>query len=152
MNYVFHDEDLSLIEKICRINGIREDDLDVSVFDHHEEPDVLRAFKEKLLSYADKRFFIVGDYDCDGICATTIMKKLFDDVVGGVLGLVDDEASAGSAKWEKALDAAMDIVLEARAKVRAEKNWAESDRIRDVLASAGISVKDTKEGPTWSIN
>ena len=80
------------------------------------------------------------------------MKKLFDDVVGGVLGLVDDEAGAGSAKWEKALDAAMDIVLEARAKVRAEKNWAESDRIRDVLASAGISVKDTKEGPTWSIN
>lgn len=80
MNYVFHDEDLSLIEKICRINGIKEDDLDVSVFDHHEEPDVLRAFKEKLLSYADKRFFIVGDYDCDGICATTIMKKLFDDI------------------------------------------------------------------------
>ena len=80
------------------------------------------------------------------------MKKLFDDIVGCVLGLVDDEAGAGSAKWEKALDAAMDIVLEARAKVRAEKNWAESDRIRDVLASAGISVKDTKEGPTWSIN
>ncbi|MCR5408855.1 MAG: cysteine--tRNA ligase [Bacteroidales bacterium] len=80
------------------------------------------------------------------------MKKLFDDVVGGVLGLVDDEASAGSAKWEKALDAAMDIVLEARAKVRAEKNWPESDRIRDLLASAGISVKDTKDGPTWSIN
>ena len=80
------------------------------------------------------------------------MKKLFDDIVGGVLGLVDDEAGAGSAKWEKALDAAMDIVLEARAKVRAEKNWAESDRIRDVLASAGISVKDTKDGPTWSIN
>ena len=80
------------------------------------------------------------------------MKRLFDDVVGGVLGLVDDEASAGSAKWEKALDAAMDIVLEARAKVRAEKNWAESDRIRDTLAAAGISVKDTKEGPTWSIN
>ncbi len=80
------------------------------------------------------------------------MKKLFDDVVGGVLGLVDDEAGAGSGKWEKALDAAMDIVLEARAKVRAEKNWAESDRIRDLLASAGISVKDTKDGPTWSIN
>ena len=80
------------------------------------------------------------------------MKKLFDDVVGGVLGLVDDEAGAGSGKWEKALDAAMDIVLEARAKVRAEKNWAESDRIRDLLASAGISVKDTKEGATWSIN
>ncbi len=80
MNYIFHDEDLSLTEKICRINGIREDDLDIGIFDHHDEPDVLRAFKEKLLSYADKRFFIVGDYDCDGICSTTIMKKLFDDI------------------------------------------------------------------------
>lgn len=80
MNYIFHDEDLSLTEKICRINGISEDDLDIGIFDHFNEPDVLRTFKEKLLSYADKRFFIVGDYDCDGICSTAIMKKLFDDI------------------------------------------------------------------------
>ncbi len=80
MNYVFHNEDILLTEKICRLNGISENDLDVSIFDHANEPDVLRAFKEKLLSYSDKRFFIVGDYDCDGICATTIMKKLFDDI------------------------------------------------------------------------
>ena len=80
------------------------------------------------------------------------MKQLFDDVVGGILGLVDDEAGQGSEKWEKALDGAMEIVLESRRKAREEKNWAESDRIRDRLASAGISVKDTKEGATWSIN
>ena len=80
------------------------------------------------------------------------MKQLFDDIVGGVLGLVDDEAGQGSEKWEKALDGAMDIVLESRRKAREEKNWAESDRIRDRLAAAGISVKDTKEGATWSIN
>jgi cysteinyl-tRNA synthetase len=80
------------------------------------------------------------------------MKQLFDDVVGGILGLVDDEAGQGSDKWEKALDGAMEIVLESRRKAREEKNWAESDRIRDRLAEAGISVKDTKEGATWSIN
>ena len=80
------------------------------------------------------------------------MKQLFDDVVGGILGLVDDEAGQGSEKWEKALDGAMEIVLESRRKAREEKNWAESDRIRDRLAAAGISVKDTKEGATWSIN
>ena len=80
------------------------------------------------------------------------MKQLFDDVVGGILGLVDDEASQGSEKWEKALDGAMEIVLESRRKAREDKNWAESDRIRDRLAAAGISVKDTKEGATWSIN
>ena len=79
------------------------------------------------------------------------MKQLFDDIVGGVLGLMDDEAGQGSEKWEKALDGAMEIVLESRRKAREDKNWAESDRIRDRLASAGITVKDTKEGPVWSL-
>ena len=49
MNYVFHDEDLSLIEKICRINGVEEDDLDTGIFEHRREPDVLHDFREILL-------------------------------------------------------------------------------------------------------
>ena len=76
--------------------------------------------------------------------------KLFDDVVFGVLGLRDEEAAAGG-KAEKALEGAMTLVLEERAKARAEKNWAESDRIRDILKAAGIVVKDTKEGAEWTL-
>ena len=38
-------------------------------------------------------------------------------------------------------------LLEARTVARAEKNWAESDRIRDALAERGWTVKDTPEGP-----
>ena len=79
------------------------------------------------------------------------LRKLFDEVVGGVLGLKDEEAGA-SGKAEKALDGVMGLVLEARKKAREEKNWAESDRIRDTLASFGISVKDTKDGATWTLN
>ena len=78
------------------------------------------------------------------------MKKLFDDIVGGVLGLRDEEAGA-SGKAEKALDGVMQLVLDARKKAREEKNWAESDRIRDLLASYGITVKDTKDGATWTL-
>ncbi len=78
------------------------------------------------------------------------MKSLFDDIAGGVLGL-KDESAGGSQKYEKALDGAMEIVLETRKKAREEKNWAESDRIRDALAAAGITVKDTKDGATWTI-
>ena len=78
------------------------------------------------------------------------LKQLFDEVVGGVLGLKDEEAGA-SGKAEKALEGAMQLVLEARSKVRAEKNWAESDRIRDFLASYGITVKDTKDGASWNL-
>ena len=79
------------------------------------------------------------------------LKSLFDDIVFGVLGLRDEEAAGGSGKAEKALEGVMEIVLEDRRKARADKNWAESDRIRDLLASFGITVKDTKDGATWSL-
>ena len=78
------------------------------------------------------------------------LAALFEDIVGGVLGLKDEEAGA-SGKAEKALDGVMQLVLESRKKAREEKNWAESDRIRDLLASYGITVKDTKEGATWTL-
>ncbi len=78
------------------------------------------------------------------------LAALFEDIVGGVLGLKDEEAGA-SGKAEKALDGVMQLVLENRKKAREEKNWAESDRIRDFLASYGITVKDTKEGATWTL-
>ena len=79
------------------------------------------------------------------------LRKLFDDIVFGVLGLVDEESAGSSGKAEKALEGVMEIVLEDRRKARAEKNWAESDRIRDLLATFGITVKDTKDGATWTL-
>ena len=79
------------------------------------------------------------------------LQQLFEGVVGGVLGLKDEEAGA-SGKAEKALEGVMSLVLESRRKAREEKNWAESDRIRDTLASLGITVKDTKEGVTWNLS
>jgi cysteinyl-tRNA synthetase len=79
------------------------------------------------------------------------LAQLFDQVVGNILGLKDEDAGA-SGKADKALEGVMQLVLEARKKAREEKNWAESDRIRDLLASYGITVKDTKEGATWTLN
>ena len=37
-------------------------------------------------------------------------------------------------------------LADARAKARAEKNWAESDRLRDAIQALGYVVKDTKQG------
>jgi cysteinyl-tRNA synthetase len=34
---------------------------------------------------------------------------------------------------------------------RAQKDWKESDRIRDELAQMGVVLKDTKDGTTWEI-
>ncbi len=66
-----------------------------------------------------------------------------------VLGL-SDEAAAGGAEQE-ALDKVMQIMLDLRQQARADKDWALSDKLRDALAGAGITVKDSKEGATWSI-
>ena len=37
-------------------------------------------------------------------------------------------------------------LIEQRKKARQEKNWAESDRLRDLISEKGYVVKDTKEG------
>ena len=37
-------------------------------------------------------------------------------------------------------------MLDARAEARKAKNWAESDRLRDAIAAAGWTVKDSKDG------
>lgn len=42
-------------------------------------------------------------------------------------------------------------VIDLRAQARAQKNWAESDRLRDILAQCGVALKDSKDGTTWSV-
>jgi cysteinyl-tRNA synthetase len=37
-----------------------------------------------------------------------------------------------------------------RRQARAEKNWEESDRIRDELLQAGVAVRDTPSGSVWT--
>lgn len=48
------------------------------------------------------------------------------------------------------LNTVMDLVLEMRQQARNDKNWPLSDLIRDRLQEAGITVKDGKDGVTWS--
>ncbi|MDQ2993252.1 MAG: cysteine--tRNA ligase [Candidatus Eremiobacteraeota bacterium] len=48
-------------------------------------------------------------------------------------------------------DADLPAIMAARVLARAEKNWAESDRVRDVLLACGIAIKDSKDGTTWTV-
>ena len=67
-----------------------------------------------------------------------------------ILGL-RDEAADNNAEREAAFGKVVDMVLDLRAKAKAAKDWATSDRIRDELAAAGFEVKDTKDGATWKL-
>ncbi len=58
----------------------------------------------------------------------------------------------GSDAREEAFGKVVDMVLDLRAKAKAAKDWATSDKIRDDLAAAGFEVKDTKDGVTWKLN
>ena len=44
---------------------------------------------------------------------------------------------------------AIDALIAQRQQARTEKNWAESDRIRDELAAAGIVLEDGANGTSW---
>ena len=68
-----------------------------------------------------------------------------------LLGLRAD-SNAGNADREEAFGHVVDMVLSLRAKAKADKDWATSDRIRDELAALGFEVKDTKDGATWKLN
>ena len=46
-------------------------------------------------------------------------------------------------------DAEIEALIEARTQARKEKNWAESDRIRDELKARGIVLEDTPQGVRW---
>ena len=71
--------------------------------------------------------------------------------MGGVLGLLQQPPSEylkrGVGEAQLA-DSQVDALIEARRAARAVKNFAESDRIRDVLASAGIALEDKPDGAT----
>lgn len=68
-----------------------------------------------------------------------------------LLGLQDEKGANNDAR-EEAYGKVVDMVLELRAKAKADKDWATSDKIRDNLADAGFEVKDTKDGVTWKLN
>ena len=46
-------------------------------------------------------------------------------------------------------DAEIDALVEQREQARRDKDWAEADRIRDLLAARGIVIEDTPRGPEW---
>jgi cysteinyl-tRNA synthetase len=80
-------------------------------------------------------------------------KKLvenFDEVLS--LGLVrafsaEDDNSGVSAE----LTDYVEKMIEERKKAKKEKNFTRADEIREELAAAGIVLKDTREGTTWSM-
>ena len=65
-----------------------------------------------------------------------------------VLGLMPEEQSG---KKDEMINGLMDTIIEIRADVRAKKDFAASDLIRDKLLKINIQIKDGKEGASWEM-
>ena len=73
------------------------------------------------------------------------------DELTGVLGISLDEAAAEHTLDDEARAAIEALVVE-RSAARAHKDWGEADRIRKALEDEwNVVVKDTPQGPTWSL-
>lgn len=69
----------------------------------------------------------------------------------GLAQLMSFNAEGTSGAEHEALDALIQAVLAERAAARAQKDWAKADAMRDLLASAGVQVKDGANGSSWSV-
>ena len=72
----------------------------------------------------------------------------FDRVLGLNLGSIREEYAP---KQENVDVFKIDALISLRNEARKNKNWAESDRIRDELKSMNITIKDGPNGTEWSL-
>ncbi len=82
---------------------------------------------------------IADGHPTEGSCKAAL--SLFEELTE-VLGLLYNRQVGGD-------DAEIEALVEQRRAARAEKNWAESDRIRDELKAMGVVVEDTPQGMKW---
>ncbi|MEM2142408.1 MAG: cysteine--tRNA ligase [Candidatus Thorarchaeota archaeon] len=70
-----------------------------------------------------------------------------------VLGLDVSQTGSGTTPNINAeiIDGLVEMLLELRERARKSKDFSTADQIRSRLASLGIVVTDTKDGPTWKI-
>lgn len=75
------------------------------------------------------------------------LKKTYHQFVFDVLGLKAETSTNNSTET---VDKVMQAIIAVRKEVRAKKDFATSDLIRDELKKVNIEIKDTKEGAAWS--
>ena len=108
------------------------------------------------LTYQDKEYLVLMPADEAETQIVILEVEPVDDENENYLA-VDDEAVLDAMEELTGVlgilrrktdekDDAVEKLLAARAEARANKNWAESDRLRDEITKLGYVLKDTKQG------
>lgn len=78
---------------------------------------------------------------------SALLRKL-----GGILGVLQDSAESFLRRGDAEVDSAhIDALIERRMTARADKDWAEADRIRDELLALQVVLEDKDGVTTWRI-
>jgi cysteinyl-tRNA synthetase len=71
--------------------------------------------------------------------------------LGNVMGILQTDPEVFFQSGGLVDAARIDQLIEARQTARLEKNWAEADRIRDLLTSMNVTIEDGSGGTTWKV-
>lgn len=83
----------------------------------------------------------------EAVAHAALLRKL-----GGILGILQQDAGDFLRSGEATVDAAeVEDLIERRRVARAEKNWAEADRIRDTLQALGVVLEDRNGVTSWRV-
>jgi cysteinyl-tRNA synthetase len=72
-------------------------------------------------------------------------------VLRGCVVRLGEAAGSGLVPAEEALGPLVTPLVALRQELRADREFALSDRLRDLLSAAGVVLRDTPDGPDWSL-
>lgn len=76
------------------------------------------------------------------------LKENFAIVFNDILGMKGEQTDNSL----NVIESLMNVILSLRSEARANKDWVKSDLIRDELSKAGITIKDGKDGASWTMD
>ncbi len=86
-----------------------------------------------------------------GVSTLAAIDETYTALGGDVLGLAPaaDTGASGDGQREAGL---IELLIELRAKARADRDYARSDQIRDQLAALGVALEDRADGTIWRLD
>ena len=142
-----------LISRIAQLNPA-DGEVDSAAFAEGRRP-----FTEALDNDLNTSLAITAVYDVFKLKTNDATKLALIADFDRVLGLDLIKHAETARKSEEAeesvadpeLDAYVKSMIEARRAAKAERNYAEADRIRAELAARGVTLVDTKDGTTYTV-
>jgi cysteinyl-tRNA synthetase len=86
-----------------------------------------------------------------GLSVLNAINDTYNELGGDILGIIPPTDSLGGKLNEDRENTLISMLVEQRAKARANKDYAESDRIRDELAQIGVVLEDRTDGTIWKV-